>query len=76
MLPAPDAPPLPEAAGELAAATLVVAFASGTAALWAWKPSTAEVPRTVAEMTSGARLMGSEGEGLEVDPVGRNARFA
>jgi hypothetical protein len=44
---------------------VVAAVAMGVAALCAWKPSTAEVPKTVAEMTMGARLMAgrsSEGE--------------
>jgi hypothetical protein len=41
------------------------AVATGVAASCAWKPSTAAVPKTVAEMTIGARLMmgcSSEGE--------------
>jgi hypothetical protein len=33
------------------------AVATGAAAGWAWKPSTAAVPATVAEMMMGARLM-------------------
>jgi hypothetical protein len=44
---------------------VVAAVATGVAALCAWKPSTAAVPKTVAEMTMGARLIAgcsSEGE--------------
>jgi hypothetical protein len=44
---------------------VVAAVATGVAAWWAWKPSTAAVPTTVAEMTMGARFMvgcSSEGE--------------
>jgi hypothetical protein len=43
-----------EEAGELA---FVDATASGETVLWAWNPSTAAVPATVAERTMGARFM-------------------
>jgi hypothetical protein len=44
---------------------VAAAVATGVAALCAWKPSTAPVPKTVAEMTMGARFTvgcSSEGE--------------
>jgi hypothetical protein len=39
------------------------ALASGVAAVWAWKPSTAAVPKAVAETTIGARFIACSSEG-------------
>src|SRR4051794_24220873 len=73
----PEDPELPDEADEPDDAE-AVAVLVGTAGWWAWKPRTAAVPITVAEMTMGARLMcrcSLEGERFEVDPAGWHSRF-
>jgi hypothetical protein len=53
------------APGEPAAVVVCVFALTGSAAWRGWKPSTAAVPKTVAAMTMGERLIGggsSEGE--------------
>jgi hypothetical protein len=58
-------PERPDEPDERDAVDVAAAVATGVAALCAWKPSTAAVPKTVAEMTMGARLIAgcsSEGE--------------
>jgi hypothetical protein len=61
----PERPDEPDDPDERDAVDVAAAVATGVAALCAWKPSTAAVPKTVAEMTMGARLIAgcsSEGE--------------
>jgi hypothetical protein len=50
-------PALPEERDGVEAVARGGAVATGVAAGWAWKPSTAAVPATVAERTMWARLM-------------------
>jgi hypothetical protein len=53
----PTDPERPDDGEEPDDVEVAAAVATGVAGLCAWKPSTAAVPKTVAEMTIGARLM-------------------